>query len=104
MSEDKYGSPESGDATSFWDGLIEEAAHEVAQTVNEVGPTVINRPFGSVPVKAADRYTDWLLGKDDPAYWAGEHEKMVAMGHGPEVAVLELLKRDKEMHRRGQNG
>lgn len=91
-----YGDPGSGDATSLWERDIEWAADQYVALVRELGPQVLNRPFGSVPVSKADEQEDFETR--DPTYWTRRIQSArAALGGDPFKTAKEVLEHDVRM-------
>ena len=97
--KDGYGSPGLGDGTGKWETIIEEASQRTAARVKDLGPQVINRPLGTVPVSKEDQRREWQLAISDPNVMAERYAQR-SQAVGPEIAKWELLKWDEEMRKR----
>ena len=95
---DRFGMPDSGDATSMWEEDVETAWTE-AQTKGESElKSLLNRPPGSLRVPRKEQHLEWRDNRMDPQFWQAKFES-IAQTLGPEKAMAELLKFDQQMQK-----
>ena len=63
----KYGSPGLNDPTAQIEKIVADVAEWYNRTVREIGPQLLNRPIGSVPVEPEDQLADFAKVYQDPA-------------------------------------
>ena len=99
----KYGSPELSDATADLDRMVNDASKWFMEMVREIGPRVLNRPLGSVPVKPEAQLADFQAVYQDTAKLAQIHaERMQQMGQ--KQGTVDFIRWYKRNQKRLNNG
>lgn len=81
MTEPKppeFGSPDLGDATANFEQKVNEGAQKLIGFVRQEGPSILNRPPGTLPVKPEDKQFDFQQMHLDTNALAGLHAQMVS--------------------------
>ena len=101
-----FGSIQLKDATAEFEKMVEEIAEWAEEQVNQVGPTILNRPPGSKPLSKEEDHQDWMDAMMNPALLQEMFDSLASV-YGVENAALEILAWDKEhmkMHEEMANG
>ena len=98
MTQEKFGSPELGDATAKWEEDVSYVVGQVEKFSREVMPKILNRPPGSTPKPPeVERLEHDAVAADVGAarkYWTG---LLTAYGGNVGLATHEFLAWDKRM-------
>mgnify|MGYP001592565548 CR=1 FL=1 len=77
MADPVYGSPDLDDATAYFDKLVDSSSKWMKDFVREIGPQILNRPMGTVPISSNDRLADFIKVMRDPAGLQAIHAQRV---------------------------
>lgn len=81
---------DKSDSAGRWEGLMDRAMQRAQRILEEIGPNVLNRPPGSVPVPKGDQLRDYFRMTQDPALVAQRHQELVQQ-LGPERGTRALV-------------
>ena len=93
QKEQPWGTPKAGDATAEYEGIIQEVHEEIMRDLEEMGPSVLNRPIGSVKVPISEDHEEWERMKDDPNAWASLLEQRTVQV-GLRQAIIDITDYD----------
>lgn len=81
MANPTYGSPNLDDATAKWDKTVNIVAERLKYLGRIVGPRILNRPMGSVPIEPEEQLADFEKARNNPAALQQIHaQRMQQMG------------------------
>ena len=99
MAKKQFGEPKLGDATSFFDRVVNEEAERLRKLIAEEGPRILNRPMGSKQVSLPDQVQDYERLSNDPVTLNGLYQELIQT-KGLWPATLELVDYAEQMEKK----